>query len=81
MRHVSVLLNAAVVLNFIALLCWIIMFLAGTDVWHDTGGHDFWRLDGPPYRDLRVLACAFYMLFFVLVCNLVLQIRARARNY
>ncbi|MHC4645957.1 MAG: hypothetical protein ACYTBJ_10660 [Planctomycetota bacterium] len=72
--------RSGIVLGVIALLCWIIMFLAGTDVWHDTGSHDFWRLEGPPYDDLRVLAYAFYLTFVVLIANLAVQIRGATRK-
>jgi hypothetical protein len=57
----------------LSLGCWVVMFLAGTDVWHDTGRQDFWRLDGPPYADLRAFATAFYLLLAVLIGSLSLQ--------
>ncbi len=57
------------VVSFAGLLCWIIMFLAGHDVWHDVGRPDFWRLAGPPYHDLRVFVVCFYVMFFVLVAG------------
>lgn len=43
-------------LGAVALLCWLVMFAAGTDVWHDVGRPDFWNLQGPPYHDLRAFA-------------------------
>ena len=36
-------------LGALALLCWVVMFLSGTDVWHDLGRPDLWHLQGPPY--------------------------------
>ena len=54
-------------LSIVGLVCWIVMFLAGTDVWHFAGSPDFWRLSEPPYYDLRVFAYAFYLQFFILL--------------
>jgi len=54
-----------------ALLCWIVMFLAGTDIWHDTGRPDLWTLQGPTHHDVRAFACAFYLLFVVLSVQLI----------
>ena len=48
-------------------LCWIVMFLAGTDVWHFAGSPDFWRLSGPPYADLRAFGYAFYSQLLILL--------------
>lgn len=61
-------------LCLVAALCWIVMFLAGTDVWHDVGRPDFWNLAGAPYNDLRAFAGAFYVLFVVLSLNLILTV-------
>ena len=58
-------------LGALALLCWFVMFLAGTDVWHDVGRPDFWNLQGVPYNDLRAFAYAFYLLFIVLLVHLI----------
>lgn len=69
MRHKSLSL-AAFCLTVFGLLCWLVMFLAGTDVWHDVGSPNFWSLQGPPYHDLRAFAYAFYLLFVVLVACL-----------
>lgn len=69
--------------TLLSLGCWLVMFLAGTDVWHDTGRPDFWRLDGSPYADLRAVASAFYLLLVVLIGSLFVQVatmlRARER--
>lgn len=54
----------------VALLCWIIMFLAGTDIWHDTGRPDIWNLEGPPYPDVRAFLWAYYLLFPVLMAQM-----------
>jgi hypothetical protein len=48
-------------LSIIGLMCWIVMFLAGHDVWHFAGSPDFWRLGGPPNNDLRAFGFAFYL--------------------
>jgi len=58
-------------LGALALLCWVVMFLSGTDVWHDLGRPDFWHLQGPPYHDLRAFAYAFYLLLAVLLAHLI----------
>jgi hypothetical protein len=71
-------------LGILALLCWMVMFLAGTDVWHDVGRPDFWNLTGPPYHDVRALAYAFYLLFVVLATQFIVMVlainRARTRR-
>jgi hypothetical protein len=54
-------------LSVLGMLCWIVMFLAGTDAWHFAGSPDFWRLSGPPYADLRAFGYAFYLQFLVLL--------------
>ena len=77
---------ATLCLGALALLCWVVMFLSGTDVWHDVGRPDIWNLQGPPYHDLRAFACAFYLLLAVLVVHLVVTAldlvvaRSRARK-
>lgn len=62
--------SALIGLNLMILLCWVVLFLAGTDVWHDLGRPDFWNLTGPPYSDLRAAAYAFYLQFFALLAQL-----------
>ena len=54
-------------LCMVGLSCWVVMFLAGTDVWHFIGSPDFWRLSEPPNADLRVFAYAFYLQLVVLL--------------
>ena len=54
-------------LSTVGTLCWIVMFLAGTDVWHFAGSPEFWRLSGPPYTDMRWFGYAFYLQFFILL--------------
>ena len=77
---------ATLCLGALALLCWVVMFLSGTDVWHDLGRPDIWNLQGPPYHDLRAFACAFYLLLAVLVVHLIVTAldlvvaRSRARK-
>lgn len=58
-------------LSTLGVLCWLVMFLAGTDVWHFAGSPDFWRLSGPPYTDLRVFGYAFYLQFLILMAMVV----------
>jgi RsiW-degrading membrane proteinase PrsW (M82 family) len=64
---------AALLLGVFALACWIVMFLSGTDVWHDLGRPDFWHRSSPPYNDLRVFVVAFYAMLAVLVALLILM--------
>lgn len=54
-------------LSGLALACWVLLFLAAHDVWHDTGRPDVWHLEGPPYADLRAFVVTFYVLGAVLV--------------
>lgn len=58
-------------LTALALVCWVVMLLAGTDVWHDTGRPDLWNLEGLPYQDLRAFVGAFYLLSAVLAVQLI----------
>jgi hypothetical protein len=62
---------AAPALGALALACWVVMFLSGTDVWHAAGRPLFWNLSGAPYPDLRAFASAFYVLCAVLTLNLI----------
>ena len=55
-----------------ALLCWIVMFLAGHDIWHDAGRPDLSRL-GPTQFDLRAFAYAFYLLPLALLMSVALS--------
>ena len=61
-------------LSIIGLMCWIVMFLAGHDVWHFAGSPDFWRLSGPPNSDLRAIGYAFYLQFIVLLLAITVGI-------
>ncbi len=67
------------VVGVVALACWVVMFLAGSDVWHDVGRPDLWRLQGPPYSDLRVFAVAFYLLFFAIAADLAWSVAGLRR--
>lgn len=60
-------MRTAIGLTGLGMLCWLVMFLAATDVWHFAGSPDFWRLSGPPYTDLRVFGYAFYLQFVILL--------------
>ena len=63
--------SVAPVLSSLALGCWSVMFLAGTDVWHEAGRPDFWRREEPPYSDVRAFVFAFYGLLLVLTLDLI----------
>ena len=58
---------ASLVLSAASLGMWLLMFGAGTDVWHDTGRLDLWNLEGPPYFDLRVFIVMFYLLLPIML--------------
>jgi len=62
--------SAALYLGALALGCWIVVFMAGTDVWHDSGRPDFHRMGATDF-DLRALAYAFYLLPLCLVGTLI----------
>lgn len=59
--------RSTIALSTLGILCWLVMFLTGTDVWHFAGRPDFWRLSGAPYTDLRFFGYAFYVQLVVLV--------------
>ena len=65
---------ASLILPSLALLCWLLMFLAGTDVWHDTGRLDLWHLEGPPYSDLRAFVVTYYALLPILVVQFAVAV-------
>jgi hypothetical protein len=50
------------------LACWLLMFAAGHDIWHDAGRFDV-RAMGATSADVRAFAVAFYGLFFVLLAQ------------
>jgi hypothetical protein len=70
-------MKGTLVLNTVGMVCWIVMFLAGTDVWHYAGSPDFWRIPGPPHADLRAFGYAFYLQFFVLLAMIGATARTR----
>ena len=70
---------AACGVSVFALLCWLVIFLAGTDVWHDLGSPNVWTLQESPYPDLRACLYAFYLLFVVLVACVTLTVVGLAR--
>ncbi len=57
-----------------SLLCWIVMFMAGTDVWHDIGRPELWSPIQPPYPDVRVFLWAYYLLFPVLLAHVTFAV-------
>jgi len=66
-------------LSIIGLMCWIVMFLAGHDVWHFAGSPDFWQLSGPPSSDLRAIGYAFYLQLFVFLGLITIGIWAKLK--
>jgi hypothetical protein len=75
--------SPTVMLGFSAtgLACWLLMFAAATDIWHETGRVDLARLPGMHAVDLQAFAVSFYGLFFILFVQLVVTalgfVRAR----
>ena len=67
-------------LSTVGMVCWIVMFLAGTDVWHFAGRPDFWQLSGAPYTDLRAFAYAFYLQFLILLAMIGVTVWTRQRQ-
>ena len=55
-------------LSTLGMLCWVVMFLAGTDLWHSAGSPDFWR----QHADLRAFGWAFYLQFLILLTMMAL---------
>ncbi len=68
-------MRSLIVLSILGMVCWVVMFLAGTDVWHFAGSPDFWRLPGPPNADLRAFAYAFYLQLLILLAMMILASR------
>ena len=66
---------AALSFSSFGLLCWIVMFLAGTDVWHDVGRPDIWNAGSVPYHDLRAFVVAYYLLLPVLMFQAFAAVR------
>ena len=60
-------MKTMIALAVVGIGCWVVMFLAGTDVWHSSGSPDFWRLSDSPYYDMRLFAYAFYAQFAALL--------------
>ena len=73
MKHRTIQVTQAL-LSCLTLLCWIVMFLAGTDVWHAVGSPDIWRDPSVPFADVRVFAIAFYVSFALVTILLVFGI-------
>ena len=65
-------MRSLIVLSTLGMLCWVVIFLAGTDIWHFARSPDFWREPGPPNADLRAFAFAFYFQFLILLMMVVL---------
>lgn len=65
---------SAIVTEILILMCLVVMFLAGNDIWHDTGRADFWHLSEPPFADVRVFACAYYVLVALVLGRFVVRL-------
>jgi hypothetical protein len=61
-------------MEVLIILCLGVMFLAGTDIWHDTGRADFWRLNKPPFADVRIFVCAYYALVALVLGRIVVSL-------
>ena len=70
--------SATIYLGVLALVCWIVVFGAWTDVWHDSGRPDF-HLMGATSFDLRALTYSFCLLPLCLVGLLIATIVSARR--
>ena len=71
--------RTSIAFSTLAFLCWVVMFLAGTDVWQDLGRPDFSSLQGPSQTDVRAFAYSFYLLPVVLSAHLIVTVLGVAR--
>jgi hypothetical protein len=71
--------RASFALALLGLLCWVLTFMAGTDVWHDAGRPDFLKLGATSF-DLHALAGAYYLLPAVLSAQVGLLALTLARE-
>jgi hypothetical protein len=55
-------------------MCLVVMFLAGNDIWHDTGRADIWHLSKPPFADVRVFVCAYYALVTLVMAQIAFRL-------
>jgi hypothetical protein len=73
--------GASLGLAVAGLACWMLMFAAGTDIWHDTGRPDPYQIAGAHPTDVRAFALAFYLLVPVLLVQVAVAalgfVRAR----
>lgn len=65
---------SAVLAETLILICLIVMFLAGNDIWHDTGSPDFWHLNKPPFADVRVFVGAYYALVALAMGRMLIRL-------
>ena len=59
-----------VITEVLILMCLVVMFLAGTDIWRA----DFWRLSKPPFADVRVFVCAYYLLVALVLGRVLVRL-------
>lgn len=62
------------VLSLTMVGCGLVMFLAGTDVWHDLGRPGFWGLPAPPYPDVRVFVGSYYVLMLLVLIEAAVRV-------
>ena len=60
-RQISFLVT--VIIGLISFGCLVAIFLAGNDIWHDLGGHNFWSGQGSSPFEWRVLTVAYWPVF------------------
>jgi hypothetical protein len=66
-------------LEMLALGCWLMMFLSGHDIWHDSGRPDV-RQMGATAFDVQTFVCGFYALPVVLLVLIGVTEFAAARR-
>ncbi len=73
-------MTTRITLLTLVMLCWIVMFLSGQDVWTSAGRPDVWHQSGPPYPDLRAFLVAFYLQFVILAAMTAVTVRTALRR-
>jgi hypothetical protein len=71
-RRRSLLLGSSI----LGLLCWVVLFMAGTDIWHAVRPH-LPPSQGPSQVDVRAFRYAYYLLAVILAGQVVLLLLDR----
>jgi hypothetical protein len=66
--------------DVVAVACVVVMYLAGHDIWNDTGQPDYWHLQGLPFFDVRVFVTAYYGLAILVLGQIAMRISRAVRK-